>query len=418
MDSAEKPRFDPQPINYWSEPIDAPRYDLAFDWLTATEGRAFSLDIWARGNYTRRLIHHHQSGAQPLIVPVKSVEQMRWAYRRLALLGLPVDFVYTGRLPKPAKVLQLRPADRGQMDDGCWGYIGGAPGEFGGRKWIAMIGYSQAMPDPLVDWLVNEASSAFVRGDVFLAPAELIGIDPTQNNPGSEALAALAEGRLVRNGESAAALMNLDLPAVDLMLPENFQKFLDESEDDLAQFRSAFRRLAHEDVRQSKDLVREIQAEVAAMHTSRRYTRMRRNVTLLGGALATTTASVTASIGAAAPGAALPAVASAAGAAAAACLVDLVKQRADRLQGAGQNSFQLLWKLGMDRVGKVRESPGPTVRLGTTKFRADVVSTEHPETHWLCPPTASLTWLVVKRDDTHATAGRSQIQNVSTEQQL
>lgn len=87
MSPSQPSDVESEPWSFWPERLLPPRYDFALDWMTATEGRAVSLDIWARGNYTRRLIHHHQTGTVPLVVPIRSVEQMRWAYRRLGETG-------------------------------------------------------------------------------------------------------------------------------------------------------------------------------------------------------------------------------------------------------------------------------------------------------------------------------------------
>jgi len=42
----------------------------ALDRMGLIEPRALSFDIWARGNYTRRLIHHERTDAAPLFGPV------------------------------------------------------------------------------------------------------------------------------------------------------------------------------------------------------------------------------------------------------------------------------------------------------------------------------------------------------------
>ena len=65
---------------------------MIIDWMKELKsGRAVSFDIWARGNYMKRIIDHSRRGIPPLIVPFRKVSEMRWAYRRLALIGLPVE---------------------------------------------------------------------------------------------------------------------------------------------------------------------------------------------------------------------------------------------------------------------------------------------------------------------------------------
>jgi len=140
-----------------SDPVEAPSYDKVLNWMLAISGRAASFDIWARGNFTRRLIYNRQNGIQPIMVAAETVDQMRWAHRRLSLVGYPVDFIYTGRLSAPQKILHLHPYD-GVHDSG-WGYIGatGTVTSINEQRWFPITGTSRLMPEKIMDWVLNEA---------------------------------------------------------------------------------------------------------------------------------------------------------------------------------------------------------------------------------------------------------------------
>jgi hypothetical protein len=87
--------------------VSEPSYEGVMDWMRSSGGRSVIFDFWARGNYTRRLIFQRNKGIQPLLVKVSYVDEMRWAYRRLALLGLPVEFIYSGDIPETSKVVHV-----------------------------------------------------------------------------------------------------------------------------------------------------------------------------------------------------------------------------------------------------------------------------------------------------------------------
>src|SRR6266849_1093649 len=122
-----------------------PTYAMVLDWMRSSPGRAVSFDIWARGNYTRHVIHSMHRNSAPLIVPFRWVDEMRWAYRRLALLGVPIEFVYMGGVSPPQRILHLYPAD-GVVNEGGWGY-GAALGDvvqIRGKRWFEVAAVCQS----------------------------------------------------------------------------------------------------------------------------------------------------------------------------------------------------------------------------------------------------------------------------------
>lgn len=357
-------------------------------------GRAVSFDIWARGNYTRRLIHNTSTQRHPLIIPCRSVEEMRWAFRRLSLLGMPVDLVYTGGVSAPKNVLHLYPAE-GLIGPG-WGYIGalGSIARIRGRKWFPVIGVARLMPERILDWLYNEASEEFSRGDVFVAPAELIGIDPSDAQPGLQTLAEVALGERVDPDDQAIVhLANLEIPYIDKMRPAAFRRFLRDHEEEFTRFRSVFKKLSAEAGTDLRAVVEELRVEVADLSLSERYASLRRTISRFGGALATCGAAVAAAV-AASPETALPIAASAGAAGATATLFDLWKQRAEYHEAQHRSPYYILWKLGVDRPSRVQRTP-VAAELRRLHRLENATEKNLGDFHWLCPPTPGLRLAVV-----------------------
>lgn len=382
-----------------SESVPPPSYSMILDWMRSCSGRAVSFDIWARGNYTRRIIDNMQRGAPPLIIPFKRIDEMRWAYRRLALLGVPVEFLYTGGVTPPQKILQLYPAD-GVVNEGGWGYIGalGSIAKIRGKKWFPVIGYSQLMPEVLLDFLTEEVSDAFVRGDVFVTPAELVGIDPSFSDKGMHALEDVTGGRRALDmAHGGATLMQLELPYLDAMPPSSFRKFISEHENELIRFRLAFKRLAAgvppSDLNQ---VIEEVQSEVAALCLSDRFASLRKNAVKLGGTLVTISAAVAAA--AAVDPKLMPPVAAAAGAAAAAnVLTELWMQRIEERGKMRESPYCILFKLGLDKPAKVRKT-NVVAEVRELQRIEDADPGTLSDYHWLCPPTPGLRFAAVRKE--------------------
>lgn len=319
-----------------TQDVSEPSYEAILGWMRSAESKAVAFDIWARGNYTRRLLRSRVSEKTPIIVPFRYVDEMRWAYRRLALMGLPVEFIYTGGVTDPQHILTLHPGGKYLIDAG-WGYIAGLGSVIRkrGREWFPVIGYSRLMPETVYDWLIEETPGAFVRGDVFVAPAELVGIDPEDFEPSSELLTDLQDGLLISASLKATEiLMSLELPYIDRVSPSAFETLLREHEEDLVRFRYAIRKLVKGGEPSLDSIIEEIQAEIAEMSYSDKHQTFRATVAKFGGAFTTFAASVGAGAIAFSRSPTIetvvPAVSAAVAAGAAATLVDLWKQSADR----------------------------------------------------------------------------------------
>lgn len=268
-----------------SDSVEAPSYDKILDWMLGISGRAASFDIWARGNFTRRLIYNRQNNIQPIIVAANTVDQMRWAFRRLSLVGYPVDFVYTGRLSAPQRILHLHPCD-GVHDSG-WGFMAalGSVASINDRRWFPIAGTSRLMPEKILDWVVNEASAPFSSGRIFVAPSELIGLPQSVEPNELNGIAEVTNGvPAINDVDASAALFDLEIPFIDGMAPDDFQSFLADHQDELSEFQSAFSAVMR-GVNDVDDAKRRLAAEVGGLTRSAKHQQFRTFISKCKGSL-------------------------------------------------------------------------------------------------------------------------------------
>lgn len=387
--------------------IKAPSYDILLDWLNAmTKGRATSFDIWARGNYTRRIIDLRKQGCRPFIIPVKYVDEMRWAYRRLALLGQPIDFVYRGAIT-PSKVLTLFPAD--VPIDAGWGYISalGSRAPINGREYFPVMGNGCYMPDTIVDWLVEEAGMDFRRGRVFVAPSKLIGVSTLVRGWGYRELADILGGSRVISGEERGvkAFLEIDLPYIDGMNVSDFQSFLRDHEEDLSTFHRHFHRLvsAHPDSDDGlQSIIKELREEADALDRAAKFTPMRGIVRKLGGIWGRS--SLIFDLAAALMGNLFG-------------LVRPITDAAITLAGAWaecdaqaalrRSAFYIPWKLGMAKGAGYRKAPISTKPKLSMEPSASAC-------HWMCPPTPGMLHLAARKVEEEGSEEREQPAGIET----
>ncbi|HEX9730408.1 MAG TPA: hypothetical protein VGG06_00295 [Thermoanaerobaculia bacterium] len=373
--------------------VERPLYENAATLFGQTDEKAGLFDYWARGNYSRRLLHFRQAGVRPLLVPVATVDEMRWAHRRLALTGAPVDFIYTGLLTAPTKCIQVMWLPERHVWDAGWGYIA--------TQWkvrdlyaAMLVGTARLMPEEVVGWLMSEATEEFRDGQLFVAPAELVGLNFSAAGALTPVATITGGATVEPQTASALAALELDIPFLDGMSPKRFRKFMRENKDELFRFRVAFARLvtqSSENPEQLLDWLHELKAEVADIRLSERYGRLRRNIVLAGGALGVVTASAGAFANA-------PETVSVVGAGAAgAALIDLWRQALEHRQGRSANRLSLLWNLGVQRPSQVHRAR----RARMTPAQPPPIDPEAlrppPSHHWLCPPTSGLLFAGVRR---------------------
>lgn len=375
--------------------VSAPSYGNVMEWMKDNDGRHVLFDFWARGNYTRRIIHHRKQGVEPLLVPVSYVDEMRWAYRRLALLGLPVEFVYCGQTTRSSKILHGSDMSPEFLWDAGWGYI--ATIEEKKERFVGwLLGYADLMPETLLDWLVDEACDDFVDGKVFIAPAEQIGINPKFSTAGLNRLADVTNGMPVMpDHEITQAAMELNMPYLDNMSSGAFKKFIADHQGELVRFQRAFRKLVsarEQSEGNLKDYLDELKYEIAELTVAQKHESTRRNIVKLGGMLGTFSASFAMAVQTNATS--FSSLIGAAGMGAAALgLVDLWKQASEREQKMASNPYFILWKLGMTRLSEVKRSSKVNLTKAPNLSKERLRTKAH---HWLCPPTPGVHFLCVK----------------------
>lgn len=380
--------------------VTEPSYRAALKWMQTGNLPNISYDCWSRGNYTRRLLWQHLNGMTQLNVAVKSVEEIRWAYPRLALLGMPIEFVYTGPIHKEGKALTLYPSD--MTFDAGWGYmviLQKSARKIRGQYWYPIVGNVRPMPDDVVSWLAREADEPFVRGEVSIAPAELIGFNTKGLQVGLSVLAEIGGGIPVSPDLSMAqTLLDLELPYLDNLSVNAIEKFRRDHDPELAVFRLTLRKLItniQPSATPQAEIIQELKTYVAELRLSAKYASLQRDVLKLGGILATFSASLGALIQN--PTNVTVSTLGFAGVSAASiALIDLLKQAREAKWRLAENPCFVLWKLGVRSESDVRAtrrtpivSP-PPVNSKLTELIPDVV-------HWLCPPTNGFLFPVVRK---------------------
>jgi hypothetical protein len=382
------------------EPVAAPLYENAVELVAGSQGRAVLFDFWARGNYARRLLHQRQQGIHPLLVRVTSVDEMRWAHRRLALLGLPVEFIYCGGLAAPSRVVHVDYLPNGHRWDAGWGYVA-TQWKAHGRYCAMLMGTARLMDEPLIDWLVDEVRGDFCDGNVFVAPAELVGIDPGATD-GLDSLASVVGGATVESVvKSGTSFLELDIPFLDQLNPRAFRRFVRQHDAELARFRHAFRRLVTgqpKDGVEARDWIGELRSEVAELTLSDKYHRLRQTVLAAGGVLGIVTATANAL-----SGGSTPVTAVGAGAAGAA-LLELWKASVESRKARWASPFSVCWNLGIQRPSQVRRAA--KVRVATMPVLPPDLNPSYAH-HWLCPPTLGVLFAAVRKSPASPTTLQS-----------
>ena len=97
IDPKDAFKYDPTRFSV-DEDLPEPSYTQLLDWAKDAQSRALALDIWARGNYVRYIMDRRNNDNPTIIVPFQFLDELRCYYRRMAIMGLPAHFVYTGDL--------------------------------------------------------------------------------------------------------------------------------------------------------------------------------------------------------------------------------------------------------------------------------------------------------------------------------
>lgn len=388
-----------------------PTYSDLVGWmrrLPEAELGGMALDIWARGNFTRRLVHHRNNGVRPVLLTASHASQMRWAYRRLALAGVPVDFIYTGPMPTPRWRVTWMPMD---LEFSCGhGYFVAAASAVVDRlgdRWWPLGGLSSPMPEAVANWLIGEAGPGFEQGKVFAAPAPLVGLPSKRESSQHQALSDVAGGALATTEvDTACAVLDLEIPWIDGLQPVEFQKLLSDFGDDLEEFQSAFQGLVHGYSRSedgAKFAHQRLEEAVACLLRSSRRQTFRLFIKDCGASLKTFPVAMGAL---AAAGAAFSGDPFAGAAVVAGAAKKLQETWQAARSSAGQTmsgSNRLLIKLGAEK-GRSRRRLRRTRAIPPSDLGIFCQSGQLPEPHWLCRP-ASPAAIPLRKETTDAEPG-------------
>ncbi len=378
--------------------IEPPSYQAVVDWMAELpDSRSAAFDCWARGNFTRRLLYNRNHGIQPIFVEASHPDEMMWIYRRLALVGVPLDIIYTGPLSKPQWTKVLQPLDI--MIDHGWGYIcfaGTILKSPSGRDWWWLLGYASLMPEQIVDWLRTEAERPFTSGRLFISPASLIGLNKSPKLQQFNGLADLANGGAVfESVDAAIASLELEIPAIDGMTSTDFENLLSDHKDELQEFQAAFRNLVsgyHQSEQEALLARNRVSDAVNDLVRSSKHAAFRATIAKCKGSISTFSGAMGVLAAAGAAYSSDPFAGTAVIAGAGKVLRDLWKQSQAEIQASSQSPYRVLLRLGVEKASFGRVAPPPSHAKNVKSKGLQEVG----PCHWLCPPTGGLRTAVMK----------------------
>lgn len=376
--------------------VTEPSYDNVLDWMRKSKSRSFAYDFWNRGNYTRRLIYQRNSGIKPLHVQVSYINEIRWAYRRLALLGMPVEFIYDGYLSEEQKIAYVDVAP--EIFDAGNGYNGTLM-KMSGKYYCALFGAARLLPSTVTDWIVEEASEDFANGRVIISPTELIGIDTNNKFESTKILSSITNGVILpQEVEVARTFMELKLPYLDNMSSYSFTKFLKEYESEIINFQKAFQKLVINSKKTEDEIsenVKLLQYEISELILSDKYKNTRKGIEKFGGVIETFTISFATAAITDPLNIKIGAIASAGGAAVKG-LIDLYNQSSKVEKEMSVNPYYVLWKLGITKLSKVKKGNRIDLNNFSNLFSDTLLQNSY---HWICPPENGVWWAGTKKDE-------------------
>lgn len=370
-----------------------PDYSTLLHWWDIwPEVRPEHLDFWARGNYTRRLLSRSRTNRSACIIRVEYVDEMEAALKRLALLGIDIDFTWCGQTTQPQLVMV--PQDMEYEDSGGWGYMACAGSLFreprSGKRWCPSLGWASLLPDTVTDWLAEQASLYIQSGKIMVSPASHIGLRRTPGAVPEEQLQKMSNSAsMVRERAKIKALFSLELPYIEGMSIQDIHKFCEDHRDSLILFQNALAKLLQRSIVEtpdalSQELVSQIREGVAELRLSDRTIAARKGLVALGASIATflVTAGINLGVG--------PGAAAVGSTGAAMATLAFWAQILDAQGSMRKNPFYVIWRL--------QKGKGPKNKWRERRFLREFAlppsqkPKEIPPFHWLTPPTAG--WLV------------------------
>lgn len=364
-----------------------PDYETLLSWWRAwPEARPELVDFWARGNFTRRFLSRRQQEKPTWVVKVEYIDDIEASLRQLALLGVNVDFIWTGEMSPPGMVITPQSID--YEDSGGWGYLAAAGDEIEDRRgdleWCPSMGWASLFPTTVTDWMAEKGVEFIRDGSIFVAPSELVGMGKSPiAQPDEKYLEIGNSPAVIRDVALIKALAELELPRLDGLPIADVKKFLQDEQDSFVLFQSSLRKLLQDTDADSSEsikmeLIQAIREGVAEVCLSDRTLKARKSLTVLGAAITTFCVTVGLNAGLS-PGVA--AIASGSGAMATLALWHQLLDAEGKLR---QHPFYIAWALQGGKSKRMKKHPEKLKLQGqiTGKKQADI-----PPYHWLAPPT-------------------------------
>lgn len=356
-------------------------YSELLDWWDSwPQARPELLDFWARGAYVKRVLHRNRNPRPSVSVAAQYIDEMEHAIKRLVLLGVEIDIVWTGHISPP--VLNIAPLDVDYEGPGGWGYWAASADEMisdkrTSKQWTPALGWAQMIPDTVTEFLAADCRKLLLDGRMFLAPAELIGLSNNMDRGPSKRFEQFTATKTVFDLHRKIQLLEeLELPYLDGMSTADAISFCDDHPEELSRFRIYVQDLLKDNDDLSRT-VRELKDSARELQDSARFSRLRNTVIAAGGALGVFNFGLATGMAAQAIGAGFVAHAALQWW----CEKSIVKS------GATTNKTWPVWKLAK---GKPKSQ---TERLKLAPMKPS--SGQRPEKgvlwHWLAPPSAGWT---------------------------
>lgn len=268
-----------------------PEYSLLFEWLRDwPDARPEIFDFWGRGGYLGRIMNRQLNPRPAITVSVQFLDEMDTVLRRIALMGLEVDFLWHGRMSKTGLVLAPQAADYNGV--GGWGYNACAGDELlnkkSEREWVPALGVATLMPDTVTDWIAERAGAFFRDGQAYIIPSKNAGVIRPNRAGEVSPLDNISISKTVARISSALKIVeNLDLVYLDKMNLADVAKFRSDYSEELARFQTHIAELLQSNEEDVDRVTKELRDSVDEIKRSRKHANMRNLVIALGGVLAT-----------------------------------------------------------------------------------------------------------------------------------
>jgi hypothetical protein len=271
------------------EALGEPNYSELLDWWESwPTARPELLDFWARGAYVRRILHRSRNPRPSVTVAARYVDELEHAIKRLVLLGVEIEFVWTGDIHPP--LLAIVPLDIDYEGPGGWGYWAASSDEIisdkrTDKEWTPALGWAQIMPETVTDFLSTECRRLLTNGRLFLAPSELVGLSKNMERGPSKRYEQFTGSKTAFDlTRQIQILEQLEMPYLDGMSTRDTISFCDDHPEELSRFRNHIQDLISDNDDLARN-VREVRDSVRELRDSTKFSRLRNTVISIGGAI-------------------------------------------------------------------------------------------------------------------------------------